>query len=196
MATDEGPDRVDILIAEDDAPTRRGLRRLLEHWGFRCAEAGDGVEAIDLAVRQPPRCVLLDLVMPRLDGLAVARALRADPRTRPTHIHCLTGLTDPQARRWALEAGCEGFFVKPVDPADLLDALRGPAASAATTRLSGLTLGEAESLLDWLQHQGCTGLRVALEEEGAAVYCICPPGWHVYRDESGAVRFRKSEEGQ
>jgi CheY-like chemotaxis protein len=191
LAAREGSGHVDVLIADDDALTRRGLRRLLEHWGFRCAEAGDGREAIDLAVRQPPHCVLLDLVMPRLDGLAVTRALRADRRTRAAHIYCMTDLADPLARRWAMEAGCEGFLVKPVDPAELLEALRGPAASATPSRVSGLTLGEAESLLDWLQNQGCTGLRVTLEEQGAAVYCICPPGWRLYRDEGGAVRFQK-----
>ena len=124
LAARDGAGHVDVLIADDDALTRRGLRLLLEQWGFRCAEAGDGREAIDLAMRQPPWCVLLDLMMPRLDGLAVARALRADPRTRAAHIHCMSGLADPLARRWAMEAGCESFFVKPVDPAELLGLLR------------------------------------------------------------------------
>jgi CheY-like chemotaxis protein len=192
LAARDGAGHVDVLIADDDALTRRGLRLLLEQWGFRCAEAGDGREAIDLAMRQPPWCVLLDLMMPRLDGLAVARALRADPRTRAAHIHCMSGLADPLARRWAMEAGCESFFVKPVDPAELLEAIRGPAALATPSQVSGLTLGEAEPLLDWLQNQGCTGLRVALDEQGATVYCTCPPGWHLYRDVGGAVRFRKS----
>jgi hypothetical protein len=68
--------------------------------------------------------------------------------------------------------------------------------STTPDRVSRLTLAEAESLLDWLQNQGCTGLGVALEERGAAVYCVCPPGWRLYRDEGGAVRFRKSGQGQ
>src|SRR5262249_55498807 len=90
---------VDVLIAEDDAPTREGIRRLLEQQGYRGAEAGDGREAWELARRPLPRCVLLDLRMPALDGLAVACQLRADPRTCGAAIHCLTGLTDEGSRR-------------------------------------------------------------------------------------------------
>src|SRR2546421_96841 len=89
---------VDVLIAEDDALLRWGLRSLLELEGFRCAEAADGLQAVDLARRHRPGCVLLDLALPGLDGFTVARRLRADPQTGGIHIHCLTGLDDPLAR--------------------------------------------------------------------------------------------------
>jgi len=59
---------VDVLIAEDDAPMREGLRQLLEGRGYHCVEAADGLRAVELARRCPPRCVLLDLAMPGLDG--------------------------------------------------------------------------------------------------------------------------------
>src|SRR6266545_4485521 len=98
---------VDVLIVEDDEPMRRSLRLLLEGEGYHCAEAGDGREAVERARRQAPDCVLLDIVMPGLDGLTVARTLRLDPLTRAAHIHCLTGLTDPRVRQSALEASCE-----------------------------------------------------------------------------------------
>jgi CheY-like chemotaxis protein len=193
MANRERPDRVDVLIAEDDAPMRQGLRRLLERWGFHCVEAGDGQEALDLAVRLPPRCVLLDLMMPRLDGFAVARALRADPRTRTARIHCLSALADPQSRRQALEAGCEQFLIKPVDPAELLQAVREPAVLPPPVLASGLTMGQAEALLDWLENHGCTGLGVSLQESGVAVYGICPPGLRLSRDAGGVPRLVRSE---
>lgn len=67
---------VDILIAEDDALTRQSLRLLFEKAGYRCSEAEDGGRAVELARRRPPRCAILDLSMPVLDGFAVARALR------------------------------------------------------------------------------------------------------------------------
>src|SRR5437763_2340683 len=92
-------DAVDVLIVEDDAPTRQLLRLLLEQGGYRCAEAADGCEALALARAEPPRCVLLDLRLPGLDGFTVARRLRADLRTFGTHIHCLTGQQDPTVRR-------------------------------------------------------------------------------------------------
>jgi CheY-like chemotaxis protein len=117
---------VDILIAEDDAPTRRSLRALLEQQGYTCAEAGDGRRALELALSAPPRCVLLDLVLPGLDGFAVARRLRADPRTSGVHIYCLSGLSDPAAREQARQAGCEAFLSKPVEPTQLLETVLGP----------------------------------------------------------------------
>jgi CheY-like chemotaxis protein len=83
---------VDILIVDDDASTRVGLRLYLERHGYRCVEAGDGREALALARTHLPRCVLLDLRLPGLDGFTVARRLRADPRTFSAHIYCLTGL--------------------------------------------------------------------------------------------------------
>jgi CheY-like chemotaxis protein len=173
MAPPEGPRRVDVLIAQDDAPGRRDLRRLVEAWGFTCAEAGDGREALDLAVRQPPACVLLDLGAP-LDGFAVARALRADPRTRAARIHCLGGRSDPRAPLRALEAGCERLLAKPVDPAELLDALRAPPPPAEAVRVGGLTLAQAEVLLDWLENHGCTALEAIPDGPLVAVRALWP----------------------
>src|SRR5947209_5498798 len=124
---------VDVLIAEDNPFTRKSLRGLLERQGYTCVEAEDGLRAVELALSAPPKCVLLDLVMPGLDGFAVARRLRADPRTSAAHIHCLTGLSDPAAREQARQAGCEAFLTKPLDMEVLLEVLRpsaGPAAPA------------------------------------------------------------------
>src|SRR5262249_42386601 len=112
---------VDVLIAEDDAVTRMALRQLLEAEGYTCAEAEDGQEAVEIARQCHPRLARLDLMMPRLDGLAAARQLQADPRTRGVHIHCLTGRDDPAAHRQARQAGCEGFLTKPLDPTGVLD---------------------------------------------------------------------------
>jgi anti-anti-sigma factor len=177
---------VDVLIAEDDAPTREGIRRLLEQQGYRCAEAGDGREALELARRHLPRCVLLDLRMPALDGLAVACQLRADPRTCGAAIHCLTGLTDEGSRREARAAGCEAYLTKPVDPAALLEVLR-PRTGDTGEWAHGLTKAEAEGLLDWLEAQGATG-ELAVEGVGFAVRC---PGFQVGREVGGRVTVRR-----
>jgi CheY-like chemotaxis protein len=159
---------IDILIAEDDAPARAGVRLLLEQQGYRCAEAGNGREAVELARRYRPRCVLLDLRMPELDGFTVARRLRADPRTRDAAIHCLTGLTDETVREEAHAAGCERFLAKPVDAADLLEAVR-PQPSAAEEWVGGLTMTQAEELLDWLEAHGAAGELNYEEGKGFAV---------------------------
>jgi CheY-like chemotaxis protein len=176
-----------VLIAEDDASLRTSLRRLLEHRGYRCAEAADGLQAVELAQRLPPRWVLLDLVLPGLDGYAVARRLRANPRTRGARIHCLTGLRDPAAHRRAWQAGCEAVLTKPVDPDVLVRVLQAGAGPGVPGSVSGLTLAEARELLDWLENQGCTALRVAVGEEGVTVSGLIPPGMRLVQDESGKV---------
>ena len=94
---------VDVLIADDDALARGVLRLLLERQGYTCAEAGAGAQALELAKSLSPRCVLLDLAMPGLDGLAVARGLRADPATRGSRVHCLSGYADAEHRRTVIE---------------------------------------------------------------------------------------------
>src|SRR5690348_18469173 len=121
---------VDVLIVEDDSLTRAALRLLLERSGYRCAEAADGLQALSVARERPPRCVLLDLVMPGLDGFAVARRLRTDLRTFGARIHCLTGLQDRLIRQQARRAGCEKFLTKPIDEAGLLEAVSQARAHA------------------------------------------------------------------
>ena len=112
---------VDVLIADDDPLVRQTLRSLLERKGYRCAEAENGRQAVDLSRLHPPRCVLLDLAMPEMDGFTAARHLRADPRTAGIHLHCVTGLPDADARARAEEAGFETFLTKPVNVARLLE---------------------------------------------------------------------------
>jgi CheY-like chemotaxis protein len=114
---------LDVLIAEDDCDTRLAVRLLLEEEGYSCAEAEDGRVAVEAAHQCFPRLVLMDLMMPEVDGFAAAKQLRSDPRTRGVRIHCLTALNFPAARRAAEEAGCDGFLTKPFTAEELLDAV-------------------------------------------------------------------------
>jgi CheY-like chemotaxis protein len=178
LLREERDDRVDILIAEDDADTRQSLRDLLEQQGYRCAEAGTGVEAVEVARQHSPQCVILDLVMPELDGFSVARRLRADPRTRGASIHCLTGLTDDRARAEATRAGCDEFLTKPVNVSALLRVLHDGLKSEAKC-VSGLGMAEAEDLLDWLEAHGTAGEVDYEEGQGFTVRYSGLPGLDV-----------------
>jgi CheY-like chemotaxis protein len=148
-------DPVDVLIADDDPQLRGSVRMLLEAQGFTCAEAADGPQTVAVARKLAPRCVLLDLAMPGLDGLTVARRLRMHPRTAHAHVHCLTGRADPESRRQAEDAGCELFLTKPIDPTAVVAAVRG---------WTGLTRAAAEELLDWLEAHGYVPAAVTYEE--------------------------------
>jgi CheY-like chemotaxis protein len=183
-------DRVDILIAEDDATLSSVLRQLLERHGYRCAETQDGNQALTLALEEPPRCVLLDLAIPGLDGFAVARRLRADLRTAESHIHCLTASEDALVCEQARLAGCEECLSKPPDDDRLLQLIRRNMERQkrnGAAVVSGLTKVQAEQLLDWLENHDCTDLAVAMEGDNFAVRCICPPGMRLLAEEGGGV---------
>jgi two-component system cell cycle response regulator DivK len=160
---------LDVLIAEDDGDLRVAVRQLLECQGFSCAEAEDGRAAVEVARERAPRLVLLDLMMPILDGFAAAQQLRSDPRTRGVRIHCLTALDFPAARRAAEEAGCDGFLAKPFTPDELLGAVKAavyalrPGDDALTQALERLAQGLA-ARVPGREHQWSTQLTAALAE--------------------------------
>ena len=130
----ESPGPLRILIAEDETIIRLDLRSLLEAAGFEvCAEARDGQEAVDLARSTAPDLAVLDVKMPRLDGIDAARALLDD---RPIPIVMLTAYGQEELVARAVEAGVFGYLVKPFRESDLLPAIR--AALARFAELSAL----------------------------------------------------------
>ncbi len=102
-----------ILIAEDHADSREALRVLLEASGYRVHVARDGREAIERAHAVHPDLILMDIMMPELDGLEATRTLRASEEFRQVPILALTALEG--SREHALEAGCDDHMLKPLD---------------------------------------------------------------------------------
>jgi CheY-like chemotaxis protein len=115
---------IDVLIVEDDPIIRLAVRQLLEGEGFTCAEMEDGRDLLDFALLCHPRLVLLDLMMPEVDGFTAAEQLRSHPGTQDILIHCLTALDFPAARRAAERSGCDVFLTKPFDVEGLVDIVR------------------------------------------------------------------------
>ncbi len=111
-----------VLVAEDHADSREALSALLEAFGYRVIVAVNGKDAVQKARRYGPDIILMDLMMPELDGFEATRTLRRDPVTRDTPIIALTALGG--ARKLALDAGVNHFVAKPVDSASLMDTLR------------------------------------------------------------------------
>jgi CheY-like chemotaxis protein len=108
-----------VLIVDDDAFIRRLITTTLEDVaGFALVEAADGEEAIAAAIVHKPRIVFLDVDMPRLDGIAACRALRAREDLRDTRIVMLTAGSEHEAN--ARAAGADLFLTKPFSPLDLL----------------------------------------------------------------------------
>ena len=94
-------------------------------------EAGDGAEAWELCRRTSPDVVLMDVRMPRMDGLEATRRIMADPRCAATHVLVLTTFDEDELVHEALRAGASGFLLKDTRPAQLLDAIAVVAAGDA-----------------------------------------------------------------
>lgn len=105
-----------ILLIEDNEQNRYLLTFLLEGRGYSVVSAADGVQGLTLARTLVPVAILLDIQLPRMDGYAVARALRGNLSLREVPIIAVTSYAMPGDREKALEAGCSGYIEKPIDP--------------------------------------------------------------------------------
>ena len=112
-----------IVIIEDNADFREGLRLLLESWGHRVEEAASGAEGVDVVRRARPEIVLVDLGLPGIDGYAVARAVRSAPGGDAILLVAITGYGRGSDRRRATEAGFDAHLTKPVSPRELASTL-------------------------------------------------------------------------
>ena len=134
-----------ILVAEDETIIRLDLKDLLERAGFEvCAEARDGEEAVALARSEQPDVAIMDVKMPKLDGIEAARRILDE---RPIPIVMLTAYGQDELVQRATEAGVFGYLVKPFREQDLVPAIR--TARARHEELAALR-EEAESLAEAL----------------------------------------------
>ena len=117
-----GDGQATIMIAEDHLDSREALGALLEAFGFHVLPAANGVEAVELARARVPDLILMDIMMPELDGFEATRRLRGFPETR--HIPIITLTAMEGARDLALDAGANDFLPKPINSGTLLSKLR------------------------------------------------------------------------
>jgi len=109
-----------VLIAEDDLTSRIMLQSVLSKWGYDVTSASDGEEAWNVLQRtDAPQLVVLDWMMPGMDGLALCRKLRAQDRADPLYILLLTSRGEPNDIVRGLEAGADDYVAKPYDNEEL-----------------------------------------------------------------------------
>ena len=108
-----------ILVADDEEKNRRILRDILEAQGHSVALAEDGQQALDMALADPPDVVLLDVMMPKLDGNEVCSRLRQDVRAAHIPVLMVTALKERTEKLKSIQAGANDFLTKPVDAEEI-----------------------------------------------------------------------------
>jgi phosphate regulon transcriptional regulator PhoB len=135
-----------VLIVEDEPDIRELVVHHLKREGYQVSVAASGEEALRQVQASPPDLVLLDLMMPAMNGLEVCRRLRQDPVTASLPIVMLTAKGDEIDRVLGLEIGADDYVVKPFSPKELLARVRAvlrrslPAPGASPTTLGALTI--------------------------------------------------------
>jgi CheY-like chemotaxis protein len=120
--TPNGHERPTVMVVEDFEDNRFMMRRLLEMSGYRVLEAINGEEAVELARREHPSLILMDLSLPLLDGLAATRRIRQLKELRNVPIVAVSAHDTADFHADALAAGCNDYVTKPID-FDQLEAL-------------------------------------------------------------------------
>lgn len=113
-----------ILVADDFDDTRLMMRLWLERRGYRVIEAADGVEALEVARRESPDLVIMDIEMPEMDGLAATRRIREEEHLRDVPIVAVSAYGEEHWRDRAIAAGCNEYVSTPFEPRELNELIK------------------------------------------------------------------------
>ena len=110
-----------ILVVDDNATNLKLVSDLLECSGYQITKATDAEQALEIVRRASPDLILMDIGLPGMDGLTLARRFKADETTKHIRIIALTAFAMKGDRQKALDAGCDGYITKPIDTRSLSD---------------------------------------------------------------------------
>lgn len=113
-----------ILIVDDEPMTRNLLRLMLERVGFKILEAEDGLHALEVVAAESPDLLILDVMMPNVDGITVCETLRAEAATAVLPIILLSARTSTDAVQMGLRAGADRYLSKPISREELIRNVR------------------------------------------------------------------------
>lgn len=112
-----------VLIVDDSPAQVLSLRKLIEDWGHETLTATDGDRALEIAREEHPDIILMDVVMPGMNGFQVTRKLSKDQHTRDIPVIFVSNRNGEADRVWGMRQGAIAYVTKPVDPDDLLSAI-------------------------------------------------------------------------
>jgi DNA-binding response OmpR family regulator len=160
-----------ILVVDDDPADRMLLKRLLGSQGYDVREVADGESALAELRRDPPDLVILDILLPGVDGYDVCRRLKGDPRTRLIPVVMITGLDHFEARLRGVDLGVDDFLVKPYR----FEELRARVRSLLSLKRFTDELEHAEAVLAAWREWSRSGTPTRGTTAGA--WASMPPAW-------------------
>ncbi len=114
-----------VLVVEDSIPQREMITELLRGSGLDVAAVSDGVEALEqIQSGHPPDLVVLDIVMPRMNGYEVCRRLKADPSTQDVPVILCSSKGEEFDRYWGMKQGADAYIAKPFQPTELVGTVK------------------------------------------------------------------------
>ncbi len=122
---------ISVLVVDDEPALRDLIRQMLEIGGFTVNEAEDGETALDIIDEEPPDAVILDVMMPHMDGITVCKQIRGDVETASLPVIMLSGKTQKEAIAEGIAAGANKYLCKPVSYDELVGSLNEVLASTA-----------------------------------------------------------------
>lgn len=117
-------ERQTVLVVDDTPDTLKVLKRQLEYWGYRALTAASGEEGLEVAERERPDVILLDILMPKMKGREVCARLKTNPTTKHIPVIFLTALGLDDQVKAGMELGADDYIVKPLQPDDLRERLK------------------------------------------------------------------------
>ncbi len=109
-----------VLVVEDSVPQREMMTDLLRSIGLEVAIASDGLEALERIQRHPPDVIVLDIIMPRMNGYELCRRLKANPMTQHLPVVMCSSKGEEFDRYWGMKQGADAYIAKPFQPAELV----------------------------------------------------------------------------
>ena len=141
-----------ILVVDDEEDAVELIEFNLQNAGFRVATASDGMEAVEKSRVMPPDLIILDLMLPELDGLEVCKILRRDPATQNIPIIMLTAKASELDRVLGLEIGADDYVTKPFSPRELVLRVKKQLQHTAAASEEGEVLRFGEVVIDIPRH--------------------------------------------
>ncbi len=184
-----------ILVVDDDMDTLRLVGLMLERQGYTILAATSGQQALTMAKKEKPTLVLLDIMLPDIDGVEVARHLRADPATQSTLIVMFTAKSQVEDKLDGFEAGADAYLVKPIQPRELVANVRAVLQRGGAKVTPAIheykDRGEIISVISAKGGVGVTtvalnlGIMLASQSKGSVIVSDFRPGFGVMALELG-----------